>query len=270
LKGLADRSLYEVLEVQPGAPTAEIERAWARAKALYGPGSLVAYTLVAPEEASLLQQMLDEAKAVLCDPVARAAYDNRIGVQVQPEPEIIVPQRKPEPALVPPPGSGPAPGPAPLPVATVPVSKPAPQLVVGAPPPPAPVAVGAPVTIHAPPPAIVANGVHTLAEPVRAEPAPQPVAAPVIPESAVWTGALLRQVRESRGLTVRQMADRTRISRAHLENLEGDRYLSLPAPVYLRGILTSYAKELRLDSQRVVRSYLEAAARAASESPKGR
>jgi cytoskeletal protein RodZ len=57
------------------------------------------------------------------------------------------------------------------------------------------------------------------------------------------------------------------VTRHHLENIEADRFGALPAPVYLRGILMSLARELRLDGQKVARSYLE---RASTEPPSGR
>jgi cytoskeletal protein RodZ len=41
-----------------------------------------------------------------------------------------------------------------------------------------------------------------------------------------------------------------------LENVEADRYAALPAPVYLRGILMSLARELGLDGIKVSKSYL--------------
>jgi cytoskeletal protein RodZ len=78
-----------------------------------------------------------------------------------------------------------------------------------------------------------------------------------VPEGAVWSGEALRRVRESRGLTVRQVCDRTKVSRYHLENIEADRFKLLPASVYLRGILLTVARELRLDGQKVARSYLD-------------
>jgi len=53
------------------------------------------------------------------------------------------------------------------------------------------------------------------------------------------------------------VAERTRITRHHLENIEQDRFPALPAPVYLRGIIMSLARELRLDGQKVARSYLD-------------
>jgi cytoskeletal protein RodZ len=78
-----------------------------------------------------------------------------------------------------------------------------------------------------------------------------------IPEGARWTGEMLRRARESRSMTVAQLAERTKITRHHIENVEGDRFKSLPAAVYLRGIVMSMARELRLDGQKVARSYLE-------------
>ncbi len=77
-----------------------------------------------------------------------------------------------------------------------------------------------------------------------------------IPSDAEFNGELLRQVRKSRGFSLAQVADRTRITLRHLENVEADRYDALPPTVYLRGILMSLARELGLDSLRVSRSYL--------------
>ncbi|MFT3916244.1 MAG: helix-turn-helix domain-containing protein [Anaeromyxobacteraceae bacterium] len=57
------------------------------------------------------------------------------------------------------------------------------------------------------------------------------------------------------------------MTRHHLENIEADRFSALPAPVYLRGILFGLARELRLDGQRVARSYLERMAAALSPPP---
>ncbi|RKI62558.1 molecular chaperone DnaJ, partial [Corallococcus sp. AB049A] len=77
-----------------------------------------------------------------------------------------------------------------------------------------------------------------------------------IPSDAEFNGELLRRVREARGLSIHQLADRTRISVRHLENVEADRYSALPTTVYLRGILMNLARELGLDPLRVSKSYL--------------
>jgi curved DNA-binding protein CbpA len=79
---------------------------------------------------------------------------------------------------------------------------------------------------------------------------------PDIPADAEFNGELLRRVREARSFSLQQVADRTRISKSHLENVEADRYTALPAAVYLRGILMNLARELGLDPLRVSRSYL--------------
>lgn len=75
-----------------------------------------------------------------------------------------------------------------------------------------------------------------------------------------FNGELLRRVRESRGLSLQALAERTRISLRHLENVEADHYKELPATVYLRGMLMSMARELGLDPLRVSKSYLALAA----------
>jgi cytoskeletal protein RodZ len=89
-------------------------------------------------------------------------------------------------------------------------------------------------------------------------------------EPASYTGDVLRRAREARGMSIQQMCERTKITRHHLENVEADRYDKLPASVYLRGILMAVAKELRLDGQKVARSYLESIAAASAPPVKTR
>jgi cytoskeletal protein RodZ len=66
---------------------------------------------------------------------------------------------------------------------------------------------------------------------------------------------------------VAQLSDRTKLSRQHIEFVEAERFADLPVAVYLRGIVMCIARELRLDGQKVARSYLE---RAAGNSRPGR
>jgi cytoskeletal protein RodZ len=89
----------------------------------------------------------------------------------------------------------------------------------------------------------------------------------VLPDNLRWTGEQLRKAREARGLTVVQLAEKTRITRHHIENVEADRFEKLPAPVYLRGIVMCLARELRLDGQKVARSYLEHQAATPGKAP---
>ncbi len=89
--------------------------------------------------------------------------------------------------------------------------------------------------------------------------------APDIDADTKIHGELLRRVREARGVSMRDLADRTRIGITHLENIEADHYDALPAIVYVRGMLMSVARELRLDPVRVSRSYVELVAQARGE-----
>ena len=60
-------------------------------------------------------------------------------------------------------------------------------------------------------------------------------------------GTTLRDARTQRGLSIEQVSQDTRISARFLEALETERFDSLPAPVYVRGFLRSYASYLKLD-----------------------
>ncbi len=60
-------------------------------------------------------------------------------------------------------------------------------------------------------------------------------------------GETLRSAREQRGLSIEQVSHDTRISARFLDALESDRYDALPAPVYVRGFIRSYASYLKLD-----------------------
>lgn len=61
-------------------------------------------------------------------------------------------------------------------------------------------------------------------------------------------GITLRNGRVQRGLTIDQAAHETRISPRFLEALEAEQFDELPAPVYVRGFLRSYANFLNLDA----------------------
>ncbi|MGK2966472.1 MAG: helix-turn-helix domain-containing protein [Tepidiformaceae bacterium] len=62
-------------------------------------------------------------------------------------------------------------------------------------------------------------------------------------------GETLRAARESRGLSIEQAAQDTRISARFIEAIEAEDFDALPAPVYVRGFLRSYSNYLRVDPQ---------------------
>jgi flagellar biosynthesis protein FlhG len=71
-----------------------------------------------------------------------------------------------------------------------------------------------------------------------------------------FSGGLLRKVRESLGLDIEDISDKTKIARTHLQAIEEERFEELPALVYTRGFLGELAKQLRLDPMQVQRTYL--------------
>lgn len=73
-------------------------------------------------------------------------------------------------------------------------------------------------------------------------------------ERARRTGDVLRQARTERGITLAEVEQDIRINRTYLEALENARFDLLPAPVYARGFMRSYARYLALDPDEAVRA----------------
>lgn len=71
-----------------------------------------------------------------------------------------------------------------------------------------------------------------------------------------FTGALLRKVRESQGVELPDIAQRTKISLQHLAAIEGEALGDLPAQVYVQGFVREVAKYLRLDATQVAKTYM--------------
>jgi flagellar biosynthesis protein FlhG len=75
------------------------------------------------------------------------------------------------------------------------------------------------------------------------------------------TGPALRRFREQVGVTLREIATRSKVGVRYLEYIEQDRHRDLPAPVYLRGFLQEYARAVGLDPRRTAEAYLAQLAR---------
>jgi flagellar biosynthesis protein FlhG len=91
---------------------------------------------------------------------------------------------------------------------------------------------------------------------------PEPVQLPPMPEitpDTEFSGALLRAVREARGIDLRAIAARTKIPLSSLKAIEDEAYESLPPAVYLRGFLLELARQLRIDPEQAARTYLRRA-----------
>ncbi len=69
-------------------------------------------------------------------------------------------------------------------------------------------------------------------------------------------GMKMRRLREERGVSLRQIADVTRISVSVLEALERNDISRLPGGIYGRAFVRSYATEVGLDPEQAVRDFL--------------
>ncbi|HVE87994.1 MAG TPA: helix-turn-helix domain-containing protein [Myxococcales bacterium] len=289
MKPYQEQNYYELLEVPSSASPSEIRAAYERAVEMYGADSVAMYALETPGVAEELREKLRVALEILSDHNLRLEYDRMIGVASRPAPEEPAAPALAAAELLASSEALHSTHPevrvayAPTPVPGMPVHLP----LTATPVPPAPVQVAeppAPAAPQAQPPPLPARGQRVSARDIDAQPGiaeqeaiataeaamanvaararetavarPKPLE---IPPDAEFSGELLRRVRESRGLTIQQIADRTRISARHLENIEADRYTAFPVTVYLRGILTNLARELGLDQARVSKSYLQLA-----------
>jgi flagellar biosynthesis protein FlhG len=93
--------------------------------------------------------------------------------------------------------------------------------------------------------------------------------APDISPDTVFTGALLKQVREAQRVQLRDVSQKTKIQLQYLRAIEEDDFAKLPAVVYASGFVAEYAKVLRLDPQHVSRTYVRRYKRFLEEKQRG-
>jgi cytoskeletal protein RodZ len=69
-------------------------------------------------------------------------------------------------------------------------------------------------------------------------------------------GARIRQAREQRGISLRQIAETTKISVSVLEALERNDISRLPGGIFSRGFVRSYAVVIGVDPEQTVRDFM--------------
>ena len=89
-------------------------------------------------------------------------------------------------------------------------------------------------------------------------------------EPQEFDGSGLRGARERKSISLEQVASMTKINSTYLRWIEDNSYDELPALVYVRGFVTSYARAIGLDPERVAASYMSHLEQARSDSPQGR
>ncbi len=68
-------------------------------------------------------------------------------------------------------------------------------------------------------------------------------------------GEKLRQARESRGVSISEVAEQTRISALYLECIENDDYRTLPGGIFNKGFVKSFAKAVGIDETEALQDY---------------
>lgn len=80
---------------------------------------------------------------------------------------------------------------------------------------------------------------------------------PVLKDDRDYDGPTLKQLREGLGLSIRDMADKTKITAPILMALEEERFGDVPAArVYVRGFVRCLARELNVDMDQVAKTYV--------------
>lgn len=75
------------------------------------------------------------------------------------------------------------------------------------------------------------------------------------PSETGGVGARLKRTRESKGVTLRQIANTTRIAVSALDAIERDDIKKLPGGIFARSFVRAYASELRLDVEQTVAEF---------------
>jgi len=75
-------------------------------------------------------------------------------------------------------------------------------------------------------------------------------------EEEPYSGSVLKQIREKRGIQLFEVSLDTKIRMELLESIEDEKFDSLPQEVYLKGHLTNYAIYLLLQPDKVTEDYI--------------
>jgi cytoskeletal protein RodZ len=78
---------------------------------------------------------------------------------------------------------------------------------------------------------------------------------PSDPAEAFQFGRHLKTERQSRGFTLEEISQATKISVCYLEALEKEQFDRLPAPTFTKGFIRSYCHFIRLDETQAIFAY---------------
>ena len=237
MKSLKSQNYYEILGVARSASPEDIRNAYELSRHTFQENSLATYSLFTDEENQEILALISRAYETLFNPELRREYDAFLEGLDREE----FPAREQRPSLQ-----------------------------------PRPAALRAQAGPPRARPAAAATGTATLAAaknaapraPREAPPAPPPeerrpeperhdeAAEKYIQTVSCFTGPVLKKIRQMRGLSREDIAERTKIRKTYIEYLEEEQFTFLPAPVYVKGFVIMIAGMLDLPPQRVAEDYM--------------
>ncbi len=280
MKSLKTQNYYDVLGVARYATPEEIRSAYEISRHTFQENSLATYSLFSDQENQEILALIAKAFETLFNPESRRAYDavlsQQDGEPIPPAPRrapsapghapanhagaghpasMGVPpaSRRPEPDI---PRRMPAMGAGPGESAHAPVgaSMRSSSYATGPGAAAGHAASSASVSPISPPPRPAASTPKPV--PVVDTPPPNPARDEFIKTIVRFDGATLKKLRLMTGLSLEELAEKSKIRRAYIEYIEEENFQFLPAPVYVKGFVTLMANILGAPPQRAAEDYM--------------
>lgn len=253
-------SLYELLEVEPVATFEDIEHAYRRMCEYLDAQSLAVYSMLHDEEAEALRRDVETAYRTLSDPEKRAAYDQACQNPEQGYPAVVIPETVS--------GSNVSMGHVAQRISHEHQEE---NVVANEAQPKKPLVNE--TAIDAAMPQKEEEGEFSPSQSVvektkksHKEHSKQSTGARIqkfVPtlelgpaEEIEFGGSLLKRLRESAGVSLKDLSEVTKISKHYLRAIEENEFGMLPAAVYVRGFIMEYARAFGFNPTVVAKSYL--------------
>jgi curved DNA-binding protein CbpA len=252
---------YLILDLKPDASPSDIREAYLRAKATYQKDNVALYTLIDGSEREEMLRRVEEAYQVLSNPERRREYDRFYGQ--------ISSQSAPGSASPPKPVS-----PAPETAKVISIDRTAPMESYSVhenplDPPRTDIRPAITTSAGVGPQAPSAFQSKEASSQSASHSTSKLSASPTsgkaskagaelekeIAEQTEWSGAFIRHVREARGVSIEEVTQATKITKAYILAIEEENYSKLPAAVFIRGFVSQLARLLKLPSE-VSTSYM--------------